>query len=122
MRERSIGLGAMGFHAYLQRHNIPFESFPWQKIEIWQCSGILNLVQKLQAKNLLKSAEKLLMQSVLGRRNVHFLAVAPNASSLSSVVIQVLVLSHIVLTHILRKLKAAPAYKKMSIYKLYSKK
>ena len=25
-RERSIGLGAMGFHAYLQRHNIPFES------------------------------------------------------------------------------------------------
>ena len=26
MQERSIGLGAMGFHAYLQRHNIPFES------------------------------------------------------------------------------------------------
>jgi Ribonucleotide reductase, alpha subunit len=25
-RERSIGLGAMGFHAYLQRHLIPFES------------------------------------------------------------------------------------------------
>ena len=25
-RERSIGLGAMGFHAYLQRHNVPFES------------------------------------------------------------------------------------------------
>ena len=24
--ERSLGLGAMGFHAYLQRHNIPFES------------------------------------------------------------------------------------------------
>ena len=26
MRERSIGLGAMGFHAYIQRNNIPFES------------------------------------------------------------------------------------------------
>ena len=26
MRERSIGLGAMGFHAYLQRNGIPFES------------------------------------------------------------------------------------------------
>ena len=26
LRERSIGLGAMGFHAYLQRNNIPFES------------------------------------------------------------------------------------------------
>ena len=25
-RERSVGLGAMGFHAYLQRHSIPFES------------------------------------------------------------------------------------------------
>ena len=24
--ERSLGLGAMGFHAYLQRHNVPFES------------------------------------------------------------------------------------------------
>ena len=24
--KRSIGLGAMGFHAYLQRHNVPFES------------------------------------------------------------------------------------------------
>jgi ribonucleoside-diphosphate reductase alpha chain len=25
-RERSVGLGAMGFHSYLQRHGIPFES------------------------------------------------------------------------------------------------
>jgi ribonucleoside-diphosphate reductase alpha chain len=25
MRERSIGIGALGFHAYLQRHSIPFE-------------------------------------------------------------------------------------------------
>jgi len=25
-RERSVGLGTMGFHAYLQRHDIPFES------------------------------------------------------------------------------------------------
>ena len=24
-RERSIGLGAMGFHAYLQKNNLPFE-------------------------------------------------------------------------------------------------
>ena len=26
MRERSIGLGAMGFHAYLQKMGVPFES------------------------------------------------------------------------------------------------
>ena len=26
MRERSLGLGAMGFHAYLQKNGIPFES------------------------------------------------------------------------------------------------
>ena len=26
MRERSIGVGALGFHAYLQRKNVPFES------------------------------------------------------------------------------------------------
>ena len=24
-RERSIGVGALGFHAYLQKNNIPFE-------------------------------------------------------------------------------------------------
>ena len=29
MRERSIGLGAMGFHAYLQKNSIPFESALW---------------------------------------------------------------------------------------------
>lgn len=26
MRERSVGLGVMGFHSYLQAHNVPFES------------------------------------------------------------------------------------------------
>ena len=26
LRERSVGLGAMGFHSFLQRHDIPFES------------------------------------------------------------------------------------------------
>jgi ribonucleoside-diphosphate reductase alpha chain len=26
MRERSVGLGVMGFHSFLQAHNVPIES------------------------------------------------------------------------------------------------
>ena len=26
MRERSVGLGVMGFHSFLQKHSIPIES------------------------------------------------------------------------------------------------
>lgn len=32
MRERSLGLGALGFHYYLQKHNVPFESEQATKI------------------------------------------------------------------------------------------
>src|SRR5208283_3891951 len=34
MRERSVGLGVMGFHSFLQSLNVPFESAPakaWNK-------------------------------------------------------------------------------------------
>ena len=40
MSERSIGLGAMGFHAYLQRHNIPFESPITELFEFWKIMGM----------------------------------------------------------------------------------
>ena len=79
-QERSLGLGAMGFHAYLQRHSIPFES----------------VIAKIRNKNMFREikekandATKLLAQERgecpdavgYGVRNSHLLAIAPNASS-----------------------------------------
>ena len=79
-RERSVGLGAMGFHAYLQRHSIPFESVI-AKIRNKQ------MFQKLKEKAY--ETTKLLAEERgecpdavgYGVRNSHLLAIAPNASS-----------------------------------------
>ena len=80
MRERSIGLGAMGFHAHLQRHNIPFES-AMAKGKNLQMFGELNRRQYVQLNNLLQNAAIVLMEMGSGVRNAHLLAIAPNASS-----------------------------------------
>jgi ribonucleoside-diphosphate reductase alpha chain len=80
MRERSIGLGAMGFHAYLQKNGIPFES---------AMAGSVNLEMFEKIK---READKETRQLAIERgacpdddtasvRNAHLLAVAPNASS-----------------------------------------
>lgn len=80
MRERSIGLGAMGFHAYLQRHNIPFES-PMAK------GRNLQMFARIKGEAV-RATENLAMErgacpdDINGRvRNAHLLAIAPNASS-----------------------------------------
>jgi ribonucleoside-diphosphate reductase alpha chain len=79
-RERSIGLGAMGFHAYLQRHGIPFESLT-AKIQNEQMFAHIK-------KEALRETQQLAIQrgeapdaQGKGVRNLHLLAVAPNASS-----------------------------------------
>jgi len=78
--ERSLGLGAMGFHAYLQRHNVPFESAIAKGKNMQMFKHI-----KKEAKH---ATQTLAMErgeapDALGEgvRNVHLLAVAPNASS-----------------------------------------
>ena len=79
-QERSIGLGAMGFHAYLQRRHIPFEGVMAKSANIRMFKHI-----KQQAKQ--KTRE---LAEIRGAcpdaypdliRNSHLLAVAPNASS-----------------------------------------
>ncbi len=79
-RERSLGLGAMGFHAYLQSHNIPFEGIfatgfnykAFQHIKERATSASQELAeQRGEAPDISGS----------GFRNAHLLAVAPNASS-----------------------------------------
>ena len=79
-RERSIGLGAMGFHAYLQRHNIPFESV--------LAKGANNRMFTRIKEEAVRATRQLATErgecpdgEGYGVRNAHLLAVAPNASS-----------------------------------------
>ena len=79
-RERAIGLGAMGFHSYLQRNRIPFASVfassfnnrAFKHIKERAIAASVNLAeQRGEAPDMDGS----------NRRNSHLLAIAPNASS-----------------------------------------
>ena len=80
IQERSLGLGAMGFHSLLQRNNIAWES-PMAK-------GLNRRVFKLIQERAIKQTELLANERGeyldgigYGRRNSHLLAIAPNANS-----------------------------------------
>lgn len=80
LRERSIGLGAMGFHAYLQRHSIPFESV----IAKTRNEMMFKHIKEKAVEETRKLAElygEAPDAMGTGVRNLHLLAVAPNASS-----------------------------------------
>ena len=79
-QERSIGLGAMGFHAYLQRHNVPFESAMAKGRNMaifWHIKSGAEAASEQLAKERGEAPDAV----GTGRRNCHLLAVAPNASS-----------------------------------------
>lgn len=79
-RERSLGLGAMGFHDYLMSKGIPFES----SLAITVNKHMFSLIKD-------KASEKTKELAVIrgeapdaegyGVRNTHLLAIAPNANS-----------------------------------------
>lgn len=79
-RERSIGIGALGFHAYLQRNNIPFECamakivnnniFKFISFELEKCNKIIGSLRG-EAPDAVGT----------GKRFSHMMAIAPNASS-----------------------------------------
>lgn len=79
-RERSIGLGAMGFHAYLQKEGIPFDN------------PMASAANYDMFKHIKEGAERTTRELAVERgacpdddtasvRNAHLLAIAPNASS-----------------------------------------
>lgn len=80
IRERSIGIGVMGFHSYLQSKNIPIESAMAKSlnIQIFQ-----NIRKHLDQVNLELGAERgeppLLIGT--GKRFTHLMAIAPTASN-----------------------------------------
>ena len=79
-QERSIGVGALGFHAYLQKNNIPFES----PLAIGRNKQIFkNVRDKLNEANLQLGKERGEAPDAVGTgyRFSHLMAIAPNASS-----------------------------------------
>lgn len=80
MMERSIGLGQMGFHTILQMKNIPFESAMATSINR-RMSG--HIKRKAEAATVRLAQERGPAPDARGemRRNMHLLAIAPNASS-----------------------------------------
>ena len=79
-RERSIGLGAMGFHAYLQRKGLPFEGifatgFNYKAFQ--HIKGHATAASKRLAEERGEAPDV----HGSGMRNAHLLAIAPNASS-----------------------------------------
>jgi len=80
MRERSIGIGALGFHAYLQQNNIPWESALATAANMRMFKHIRT---KLDAANLELGTERGEAPDAegTGRRFSHVMAIAPNASS-----------------------------------------
>ena len=79
-QERSIGLGAMGFHAYLQKNNIVFESAMAKAKNKVMFKHIKDEAVKESQRLAVKRGEAPDMEGT-GMRNAHLLAIAPNASS-----------------------------------------
>ena len=79
-RERSIGLGAMGFHAYLQAHNIPFESAVAKGLNLKLFEEIKTRASEA-SRQLADERGECPDGEGYGVRNAHLLSIAPNASS-----------------------------------------
>ena len=79
-QERSLGLGAMGWHSFLHRKRIPFES---EAASVWN-AVVFQHIQKEAIEESLRlgsiKGEAPDMKGT-GRRNAHLLAIAPNANS-----------------------------------------
>ena len=81
-QERSLGLGAMGFHAYLQKRGIPFESAMAKSFNLRAFAHIKNEASRATRELAEERGECPDSKWAGGGvRNAHLLAVAPNASS-----------------------------------------
>ena len=80
MQERSIGVGALGFHAYLQKHEIAFEGV---MAKVSNNKMFKHIRSKLDEANLQLGSERGEAPDArgTGQRFSHMLAIAPNASS-----------------------------------------
>src|SRR5210317_1222 len=79
-QERSLGLGAMGWHSLLHKKRIPFDSLEARELNREVFSYIKSEAVKESNTMGLERGEAPDMQGT-GRRNAHLLAIAPNANS-----------------------------------------
>jgi ribonucleoside-diphosphate reductase alpha chain len=79
-RERSIGVGALGFHAYLQRKGIAFEGV---MAKVTNNRIFKSIREGLDAANQILGSERGEAPDAVGtgKRFSHLMAIAPNASS-----------------------------------------
>jgi ribonucleoside-diphosphate reductase alpha chain len=79
-RERSIGIGALGFHAYLQRKNVAFEGV---MAKVLNNSMFKHIREGLDDANLVLGKIRGEAPDAVGygKRFSHLMAIAPNASS-----------------------------------------
>jgi ribonucleoside-diphosphate reductase alpha chain len=79
-RERSIGIGALGFHAYLQKNNIAFEGV---MAKVANNKIFKHIREGLDEANLILGKERGEAPDAVGtgQRFSHLMAIAPNASS-----------------------------------------
>jgi len=79
-QERALGLGAMGFHGYLQKEMVPWESVLAKSINNKIFKEIKN--EAIESTKLLAAERGEAPDMVgTGHRNSHLLAIAPNANS-----------------------------------------
>jgi ribonucleoside-diphosphate reductase alpha chain len=79
-RERAIGLGAMGFHSYLQRNGLSFEGMYAASFNNRAFKHIKERATEA-SRSLAGSRGEAPDMAGSGLRNSHLLAIAPNASS-----------------------------------------
>ncbi len=81
LRERSVGLGVMGFHSYLQGKNIPFESV---MAKVWNKKIFMHIKQQADAASVKLAGERGACPDALdvgvNERFSNKIAIAPTAS------------------------------------------
>ena len=77
-QERSLGLGAMGFHSALQRKGVPWES---PMATTYNIDMFTHIKAQARSATVYLAEERGACPDVVGVRNSHLLAIAPNANS-----------------------------------------
>lgn len=80
MRHRALGLGALGYHSYLQKNMIPFESFEATQFNARAFKHIKEQAEAASKELATIYGEPELLKGY-GRRNTTLMAIAPTTSS-----------------------------------------
>lgn len=80
IRHRALGLGALGYHSYLQKNNIPFESFEATQFNARAFKHIREQADAASVELATIYGEPELLKGY-GRRNTTVMAIAPTTSS-----------------------------------------